>query len=343
VSTRERLEACFDEAREARRANDVPRLLSALRAGLDLARASEEASLVATAAWRLSKAEHDHGSAAAALEALRPLLIDPPTLRDNLWTRPRPCTPFEFSATTVDAVPELVRRYGDHEGYGPSLVPLLWTAWTAWYAERGEAVMAAWGRVEAAWPAACRGEVAATADVLARTEQLSAADLHGARRRHARADDVPGSLPWLHLDAARTALCAATWAGEERAAWDAREALLDATAQLGASAAEDPWTVDAITRADDRFGWPGQEQRTIWLRALPGRADTFGALARATTARWSASPGWADALADAAKAAEDARIGPEWAAQAWRELSVGGDDRAIAELDRLNQRYATAR
>ncbi|MCB9680959.1 MAG: hypothetical protein H6733_05755 [Alphaproteobacteria bacterium] len=327
----ERIKQALEDARRAREAGDADARLRHLSGALDDALGLADPAVVANVAWRLAKARFDHGQHATTLDALEPLLAT--TWRErNLWGVREVVGPFDHYPKGLAALPALTRRVWDHEGYRHAALPPLWEAWIAAWQARGDAFSAAWGQVTFAWQQAATGAVDAVRDVTHRIGRLGPKDFADAPTHHPRADTAEGSAAWLQLDAARTLLRAATWAGRERVAWEASELLEDAAEDVALDRRADFWFLDALLQAAARFGW--SDPVTRYGDALAAFADADPAsrrhppLAEAHRARaraWRAAiDGRSEAcalFADAARALHADHAGPEWVVQAWLDAA----------------------
>lgn len=226
-------------AREARRAGASTAVLAHLDHALALARREGDLAGQQVAGWRRAKAIYDHGEAEALPDALDPLLA-----LDDL---------FSHYPQGLSAAQPITRRIWDHLGYGDERVLRLWEAYSAHHRRLGDPWLASQGDVQRAWHLACRGELAQVVAVSEHYQGLSPARFGRGPTKHPEAEDTTLSLFWVQADLARVALRAATWAGEARAATDAEELLLDALATAGRPMEKDPWVVDALCRAADRF------------------------------------------------------------------------------------------
>lgn len=311
----ERIEALLAAAREARAAQRADEVLARTReAAHEALQLPDDHPLRQVTAWRLAKAEHDHGAPRAALEALRPILG-----QDD---------PFEHYRAGLQAADPLTRRFWDAEGYGEPLILTLWEACSRAWRRDGDPYLAAVGDLQRAWQLACRGERDALRQLVRRYGDLTPRTFGEGPRRHPRALDAPTSVFHVQLDLARTVLWSACWTRDERLAWEAGELAEDAAEGAGLERTEDVWFLDPTVRAALTFGRaapPGHEE--AWIAGLDGLAEprrtVHLGLAEGVRARAAGDPSAPARFLEAARAAEGAAIGPEWLAdalvEAWRD------------------------
>jgi hypothetical protein len=298
----EAVEAALHRARVARREGRGASVLDALAdAATSLAALEDpEHPLPVVVAWKAAKAEHDFGERAAVVRHL-----DPVCERDDLFSA--------WPAGLVGAE-QLARAHQDAIGYGDPTVCALWERLSRFHRAHGDRYRAARADLELAWDAACRGRP--TGPYLERVLALRVADLQGGPSWHPDAPDAAGSLPWLLLDAAHTALRAAIWSGARDEAHHALDELRHAIEELPRRPDDYVWSALAEA-AHDGVGEPVSPPALhgfhgAWTHALRTGDGFDVALAQAPGPEWALAVRLArvrterephSALEDAARAA----------------------------------------
>lgn len=310
----EHIEALLAAAREDRAEQRIDQLLERLReAAREALELPSDHPLRQVTAWRLAKAEYDHGTPQAMIEALRPILD-----QDD---------PFEHYRAGLRAADPVTRHYWDHVGYGEPLILELWEAASRAWRRDGDPYLAAVGDLQRAWQFACRGEREALRDLVQHYGNLTPDTFGEGPHRHPRAPDAPTSVFHVQLDLARTALWSACWTRDDRLAWEAGELAEDAAEGAGLERLEEVWYLDPVLRASITFGdTVAPDTQAAWLGQLsrlsePRRTVHLG-LAHGLLARRAGEQTAKQHFLDAAHAAGQATIGPEWLAdalaEAWR-------------------------
>ena len=318
--------------------DDEGRLLALVKAR-EAAVASEDGDLVATTCWRLSKARYDLGHNALLFESLGPLIAQDYSVR-NAFGVPQQQSIFDLHEPGLRALEPLTRRYWDHVGYLDERIEPLWTAWIAAQEAREEPSLAAWGAVQLSWHHAVTGRVDAVFDTMMQFAKASPKRFRQGSHRHARAADPEASLAWVQLDLARTALRAATWACAERRAWQAAEFLEDAAEDTGLDRTRDPWWLDAMCRAAERFQWKDQPPTYGAAYAALGQDARLPLTHQLRVASWQARAGGQSEVAsqtalEAARTALAEHAGFEWAVESLHEA---GSPEAFSEAATLKER-----
>ncbi len=321
------IESHLAEARRARAEDDLGAARHALAEAVACADRLGDLSWVSITRWRSAKAAFDQEDPAGALTAIEPLLqLD---------------EPFADYAGGLKAVGPMTRLAWDQLGYGDRRPERLWQAWTAHHRRIGDPFLAAMGEVHAAWPLACRGELDALSALLERWAAVTPRRFGSGPHRHAEAPDTPASVFWVQRDVARTVLRGATWAGADRLAWLAWEALEDAMEDTGGDRTADYWFLESVARAGLRFGWedalsylPPWEEAAARLEHP--RADLHRALTAGELSRHRGDPDTArEHFLAAVLAVGDS--GPEWLADALREAARCGAA-TLPDLDEVIHR-----
>ena len=326
---RARAKEGLEAARRARVAKDDTARVQALTSAWEAARELADGSLVATTSWRLAKARYDLGLVDTTLDALAPLLEHSIEER-GLWGVKQRVGPFDHYEAGLRALEPLTRRHWDHHGYGPTLLDPLWEAWFAAQEARGHAFTAAWGRIVRAWSAATTGQLDTVRAVVLSTAQHRPEAFAHDPHAHPRAATAHDSAGWLQVDAARMLLRAATWAASERVAWEAQELLMDAVEDVRLDHRSDPWLLDAMLHAAERFGGWTIEPADVqaYRRLAPHLPSAHRARAAAWLGRHDGGPAAGPAV-DAARACAANFVGPEWTVASWLDAHRAGQEGAL--------------
>ncbi len=341
----------LERAAEARARGDEGARRALLDEAVGLATATGDPALLHGALWRLAKARHDAGDAGGALSAVAQLLEHGQSRTAGLVSVRAPSGPFDHYAAALRAWPLLARSAGDRSGYLNPALTVLWKAWVARQHALGAPFLAAWGEVAAAWVAAATGDVDAARALANRLSRARPAQYEGDEHVHPRAQTPLDRGAWLTLDAARTWLHAATWAEDAAQAQDARDLVLDTAEDLGERGRLDLWTLDAVLRAEERFGLRGDARDPVRHAVIanePGVPAAHAARARALIARRrGAASEAAQEGREAIRLAALDGAGPEWIVEAWRELHLlggphahGAEDAARLAMQRTGVRMA---
>ncbi len=343
--------AALERAAAARARGDEGARHAFLVEAVGLATATGDPALLHGALWRLAKALHDAGDAAGALGAIAQLLEHAESRSPGLVSVRSASGPFDHYAAALRAWPLLARAAGDRSGYLNPALGVLWEAWIARQRALGAPFLAAWGEVAAAWISAATGNVEATRALANRLSRARPALYEGDEHVHPRAQNPHDRGGWLTLDAARTWLHAATWADDAAQAQDARDLVLDTAEDLGERGRLDLWTLDAVLRAEERFGLRGDARdpvRHATLAHEPGVPAAHTARARALIARRRGL--MSEAAQESREAIRLAALdgaGPEWIVESWRELHLlggpyaeGAEDAARLAMERTGVRMA---
>jgi hypothetical protein len=255
---RERIKHALHAAKDARVAGDTHARHEALERAWTDACALNDAVLLATACWRLAKARHDTDPAAGLIDALTPLVSQQVEER-GVWGIKHDVGPFDHYEAGLRALPLLTRQHWDHHGYGSDIVDRMWRAYIAKQHEREELYLMSWGQVQLCWQLACSGKLDDLSDIVLAFARLSPERFTQGGHQHPRANDIPSSVYWVQLDLSRALLRGATWAHQERRAWEAMELMEDAAEDVGLNRHQDFWFLDAILRSAGRFG----DERTV--------------------------------------------------------------------------------
>lgn len=302
MSVPAQIEIALAQAREARARGDLIAAQQLLD-GLDLDDLDPDHPLAAVLAWRRSKLAHDLGDPRTALAILEPLLS-------------APADPFAHYPRGLNAAGSLARAAWDRLGYGDPTLRLLWRRCSDAWRARGDGYLAHTAEVQLSWDQACAGDLGALSETLGAFAALQPGDLEGGPTRHPRAPDAPGSVPFLQLDLARTALRAGTWAQQPELLERAEDLLEEAAEEVGSQRTRDHWFLEPIALARLRLGRDDPDGYvSAWLALAPSldhpRAGFHRALARAEASR--DDPHQAAAIfEDAERQARAGGYGPEW-------------------------------
>ena len=326
----ERIESLLAEARTARVQDDLDVVTRAL--GDAVAVAAElglDHPLHTKARWRLAKVHHDRHRPAEALTAIEPLL----EAED----------PFAGYPHGVEAVGPMAVQAWHRLGYADRRIDRLWHH--AERAHRSDPVRASQARLQRLWASACRGEretIAAELDAFVRLDHRIFLD---GPSRHPRAVDAVTSVPWLQLDAARTALRAAIWCRDPIVAELAEDAFEDAATDADLDRSTEIWFLEPISLVRRRLARPDPDDYASAWFALAGRIDYprrayHHRVALAEAARASDPDRSAARYAEAASVAREEDHGPEWVVDA---LSESGQRAEAQEwMDRYGVRAFAA-
>lgn len=314
---REAIQHAFAQAKAAREAKDAAAREASLVAAQEHAIALRDPGFLATACFRLAKARFDDGEG-DVIEALAPLVASRLHER-SMWGTRVDVNPFDRYEAGLRALEPLTRRHWDHRGYAArrETVDALWAHWRAAWEAREDRFLVAWGDVVAAWAHAARGEVEALRALVMRHARHRPAAFAGSRHRHAEDTDGTRSVLLVQRDLARTWLRGATWAGDAQAAWQARELLEDALADLDQPRHASPWDLEALVDALDTFeGGADEADRRMLGRLAEGLPEAHRLRMQAT------ATGAVDGYRRSAEAALASLAGPEWAVWALRRGQV---------------------
>jgi len=329
VQLEARIEALLVDARTHRSGDDLASATLALREAAELCDALDaEHPLRTKTRWRLAKAHHDAGEADRALGALAPLLDD-----DD---------PFLGYPQGLDAVHALAVQAWHRIGYDDPRVDRLWERAESGHDAAGDPVRAAQASLQRLWAAACRGE--SLTEALERFATLDPHPFEAGPSRHPRAPDAGGSVPWLQLDAARTALRAATWSRDAELADLAEDLFEDAATEAELDRAREIWFVEPIALVRCRLGRPDPDDyATTWFE-LAGRIDHPR---RAYHHRVALAEAASDPerrtlrYREAAGVAREGDHGPEWVTDALIQAGDRAGARALVERYGLRVFVAT--
>ncbi|MFT7517993.1 MAG: hypothetical protein ACI9MC_000117 [Kiritimatiellia bacterium] len=318
VAMAERLQR---QARQARAAGDMRGCLDALQRATQVVDKDVESMLHARLCWRLSKAAYDAGSPEQMLDAITPLI--------------EANRAFSEHAPAMKAAEMITDRWWELRGYGDQRLLSMWADWSAVWRADDEPYMEAKGHIKGAWQRACFGDLDALQQLVQRYHAVTPSRFSKGSYRHPAAADTANSLPYVHLDLTRTALRAATWMHEERAARHMLDAFEDAMDESRQDRATDLWFMEPVLRAALAFGW---REPLRWLpsyRALLAslqheRAPFHRALGSATIAQLQGR----DPRAHLRKAlnSTDAAHGQEWRAKV--EIDAGNLEDGAQHLRR---------
>ena len=254
--------------------------------------------------WRAAKLAHDLDDPETALAVLAPLLLDE-------------ADPFEHYPNGLDACVPLAQRMWRHHGYGRPEVRRLLERCSSSHAARGDRYLHHHLQNHLAWDLACAGDLGALATHLKELWNLQPRDLQDGPTRHPRAPDAATSVPWLQLDAARTALRAGTWAGDAELVELAEDAFEEAADDAGLERSAEYWFLEPIAMARLRLQRPDPDEYVgAWFSAAPKlehpRAGYHRALTRGFASLATEPHHAANDFDDAVRQAHFGGFGAEW-------------------------------
>ncbi|MEN0067919.1 MAG: hypothetical protein AAGA48_37665 [Myxococcota bacterium] len=316
------IETLLTDARAARAAADLDRATTALT---DAAAHSDALAtdhpLRAKTRWRLAKVHHDEARPTQALDALTPLLSDEGD-------------PFVGYPQGLDAVGAIAEQVWHRLGYRESRVDVLWRAVERAHEATADRVRATQARLQRLWSTSCRGERDRLSTELEDFSMLDPRAFAEGPSRHPRAPDAVGSVPWLQLDAARTALRAATWSGDAALADLAEDLFEDAATDADLDRDNEIWFLEPIALVRRRWQRPDPDGYAAMWFDLAGRIDYprrdyHQRVALAEAARPAEITTTHQRYAEAAKVADDGDYGPEWVIDALAQADAVGEARSM--------------
>jgi hypothetical protein len=306
------LDRLLADADRARAAGDAAGRARALEAALAVA-ATGPAPGYAGVARRLARARLDAGDpvgAVAAFDGLRSAGIDPV----SGWAR------------AAASVPELCVAAQDVAGYGAPTVRYLWGALEALGDATGDVGVVATARAGLVWDAACRGDRAYVAGVVA---WIAAADVHAftAATAHPAAASPAGSLSAFQFEIAVTGAWCVAWSGDDALAHAVAALADDTWDDAGVEPAQTPWLTESLAHAARWADVPDGAAHAARWRALATTLDhPRMVLHRALAAALDHET--RDAWLHAAQVAAAGAFGPEWEVYALAGAAALGDEDA---------------
>ncbi|MEO0603894.1 MAG: hypothetical protein AAF211_20830 [Myxococcota bacterium] len=272
--------------------------------------------------WRLAKAHHDQERPSDALTALDPLV--------------EAGDPFAGYPQGLDAVGALAVEAWHRLGYADPRVDRLFVAAEAVHQATGDRVRATQARLQRLWASACRGDGDAVRAELQAFVELDPGSFESGPSRHPRAPDAAGSVAWLQLDAARTALRVATWARDPELADLAEDAFEDAATDADLDREGEIWFLEPIALVRRRLARPDPDDYARTWLDLAGRIDYprrayHHRVALAEAARGDDPSRLATRYREAADVALEHDHGPEWAIDALVEAAEPERARELVE------------
>ncbi|MEM6928422.1 MAG: hypothetical protein AAF602_15920 [Myxococcota bacterium] len=273
--------------------------------------------------WRLAKAHHDQQRPSDALTALDPLV--------------EAGDPFAGYPQGLDAVGALAVEAWHRLGYAERRVDRLFVAAEAVHEASGDRVRSTQSRLQRLWASACRGDRNIVHDELQSFVEFDPGAFEAGPSRHPRAPDAAGSVAWLQLDAARTALRAATWARDPELADLAEDAFEDAATDADLDREAEIWFLEPIALVRRRLARPDPDDYARSWFELAGRIDYprrayHHRVALAEAARADEPSRFATRYREAADVALEHDHGPEWVIDAL--VQAGEPSRAREWVDR---------
>lgn len=320
-----RVEEALTRARTARSQADLTAATAALVHAVGLADPlGTDHPLMVKARWRLAKVHHDQGAPDAALTALGPLF------------EPDDADPFLGYPQGRDAVGPLATLAWHRLGYADPRIDRLWQRVQAAFDEAGDPVRATQARLQRLWSTACRGARGPLTSELDAFATLDVRRFAEGPSRHPRAPDAIGSVPWLQLDAARTALRAATWSRDPDLADRAEDLFEDAATDADLDRSVEIWFLEPIGLIRRRLDRPDPDDYALAWFDLADRIDYprrayHHRVALAEAARVGDPATLRHRYAEAADVARTEDYGPEWEADARFEAGDPEAGRALVE------------